>query len=267
MRLQVDGISFDYGSVPILEEVCVDIAGGEILSLVGPNGSGKTTLLRCVNRILKPKTGTVILGDRNIGAVGLKELALHLGYVPQSAPSSFPLTVFDTVLLGRKPHVTWKLSEHDKELAFNVLEMMNLGSYALRLFSELSGGEQQKVLIARAICQEPKVLLMDEPTSSLDLKHQLETLALVRHLVEERRISAVLAMHDLNHAARFSDRIAMLRKGVLYAAGEPGQVLTADNIREVYGVETEIIRNGHGPYIIPIAPVYSASSTIAPPAL
>jgi iron complex transport system ATP-binding protein len=262
MKLQIQGIQFDYGSVPILRDVTVGIDKGQILSLVGPNGSGKTTLLRCVNRILKPKTGTVIVGDLDIGKSGLKELALYLGYVPQSAPASFPLTVFDTVLLGRKPHVTWKLSERDKDIAFQVLEMMELDSYALRLFNELSGGEKQKVLIARAICQEPKVLLMDEPTSNLDLKHQLEALTLISNLVKERGLSAVLAMHDLNLASRFSNKIAMLKQGVIHSAGDPGSVLTCHNIREVYGVDTEIMTKGNTPYIIPMAPVNGAGRTL-----
>ncbi|MCF7635291.1 MAG: iron ABC transporter ATP-binding protein [Dehalococcoides mccartyi] len=261
MKLDIQGIRFNYGSVPILKDVSLGIGKGEILSLAGPNGSGKTTLLRCINRILKPHTGTVMVDDNDLSQVGLKELAHFLGYVPQSAPTSFPLTVFDTVLLGRKPHVHWKLSEKDKDLAFQVLERMDLECYALRLFNELSGGEKQKVLIARAICQEPQILVLDEPTSNLDLKHQLEVLSLISNLVKEQGLSAVMAVHDLNLASRYSSKIAMLKKGQIYAAGEPDEVLNTDSIREVYGVETEIGYSRGRPFIIPIAPISTRSES------
>jgi len=251
MKMQINGVKFNYGSVPVLRDVSLGIGGGELLSLVGPNGSGKTTLLRCINRILKPRKGAIMLEGKNLAELDLKALARCIGYVPQNAPSSFPLTVFDTVLLGRKPHVNWRLGERDKAIVFNTLRMMELEDLALRLFNELSGGEKQKVLIARAIAQEPRVLLLDEPTNNLDLKHQLEVLGLIAGLVNEKNLSAVMAMHDLNLAATFSSKIAMLDHGRVYAAGEPGDVLNAENIRTVYGVET-IVKNDSGrPYIIP----------------
>jgi iron complex transport system ATP-binding protein len=255
MKLQISGIQFDYGSKSVLEDISLELGKGEVLSLAGPNGSGKTTLLRCINRIINPKSGTIIVDGNDISQASLKELAHYLGYVPQSSPASFPLTVFDTVLLGRKPHVNWKLSDRDKELAFEVLRMMDLEELALRLFNELSGGEKQKVLVARAICQEPEVLILDEPTSNLDLRHQLEVLGLIFELVKDRGLSAVMAMHDLNLAARFSTKIAMIKNGRVYAAGEPGEVLKKDIIREVYGVETEVSNSSGLPYIIPVGPV------------
>ena len=234
-----------------------------MLSLVGPNGSGKTTLLKCINRILRPKRGTILVEGRDVSKVELKELARSLGYVPQSAPSSFPLTVFDAVLLGRKPHVNWKLDERDKEIAFGVLRLMELDGMALRLFIELSGGEKQKVLMARALSQEPQILLLDEPTSNLDLKHQLEVLELVINMVKEKGLSAVMAMHDLNLASTFSDRIVMLKDGKIYAAGEPKGVLNSDNIKEVYGIEATVNSNSGRPYIIPLTPRGKASKTKA----
>ncbi len=255
MKLDIRGICFSYGSVPILESVTVHVNSGEILTLAGPNGSGKTTLLRCVNRIIKPKSGIITLGGNDIGRAGLKELALYLGYVPQSAPTSFPLTVFDTVLLGRRPHVGWKLGERDKEVVFKVLKLMQLDRMAMRLFNELSGGEKQKVLIARAICQEPQVLILDEPTSNLDLRHQLEVLILISKLVKDTGISAIMAMHDLNLVSRFATTTALLKDGRLYAAGSPGRILTPNNIREVYGVEVDVVLNSGHPFVIPLAPI------------
>ncbi len=261
MRLEIKDIQFNYGSVPVLEDISLGIKGGEVLSLVGPNGSGKTTLLKCINRILKPKRGTILVEGKDVTRVGLKELARSLGYVPQSALSSFPLTVYDTVLLGRKPHVNWKLGERDKGIAFGVLRLMELDDMALRLVSELSGGEKQKVLMARALAQEPQVLLLDEPTSNLDLRHQLEVLHLIVDMVKERGLSAVMAMHDLNLALRFSSKIAMVKGGKIYAAGEPRAVLNSGNIREVYGVETTISSDSGRPYIIPLTSTGKTSRT------
>lgn len=255
MKLDIQGIRFDYGSSPILNNISLNVDSGEILSLAGPNGSGKTTLLRCINRILKPKCGSILVEDSDICQANLRELALTLGYVPQSAPASFPLSVFDTVLLGRKPHVNWRLGDHDKDLAFDVLKMMNLDHLALRLFNELSGGEKQKVLIARAICQEPKVMILDEPTSNLDLRHQLEVLSTISDLVKDRGIAAVMAMHDLNLASRFSHKIAMLKDGIIFSAGEPAEVLEPDTIRTVYGVEAVVHQDSGHPFIVPLSPV------------
>jgi iron complex transport system ATP-binding protein len=262
MKLKINGMSFSYGSRPALADVTMSVDGGEVVSLVGPNGSGKTTLIKCINRILKPKGGTVLVEEKDVGKIKLKGLARLLAYVPQSAAHSFPSTVFDTVLLGRRPYVNWGISPRDKEVVSQMLSLMELEEMALRQFNELSGGERQKVLIARALAQEPQVLLLDEPTSNLDLKHQLEVLGIVRSIVKEKGIAAVMAIHDLNLAARFSDKLIFLDKGRIYDAGEPAQVLTQENIRRVYGVEAIISKNSGHPHIIPLAPVAAKESQI-----
>ena len=159
--------------------------------------------------------------------------------------------------------MNWRLDERDKEIAFGVLRLMELDGMALRLFNELSGGEKQKVLMARALSQEPQVLLLDEPTSNLDLKHQLEVLEVVINMVKEKGLSAVMAMHDLNLASTFSDRIVMLKDGKIYAAGEPRGVLNSDNIKEVYGIEATVNSNSGRPYIIPLTPRRKAPKTKA----
>jgi len=240
MKLEIRGIQFSYSSVPVLKDVSLRVGEGEVLSLVGPNGSGKTTLLKCINRILRPKKGTILLNGNDLKNMDLKGLARSLGYVPQSSPNTFPLTVFEMVILGRKPYVHWKLTEKDKWVVFDILRLMELDDLGLRMFGELSGGERQKVLIARALAQEPEVLLLDEPTSNLDLRHQLEVLELITNIVREKRLSAVMAIHDLNLASRFSDSIVMLRKGRIHAAGRGKGVLTTENIREVYEVEVKV---------------------------
>ncbi len=253
MKLEISGVHFQYNSVAILEDVCLSVQKGEVLSLVGPNGSGKTTLLKCINRILKPKRGTVLLEGENVQGLHLRELAQSIGYVPQSSPASLALTVFDTVLLGRKPYVDWKTGERDKHVVFEILRLMKLEEIAFRMFNELSGGEKQKVLVARAFAQEPQVLLLDEPTSNLDLRHQFEVLELVIDMVAARGLSAVMAMHDLNLASRFSDKLAILKNGRVYAAGQGRDILTSQNIREVYGVEAVIYDEFDRPHIVPLS--------------
>ena len=255
MKLEIKGVSFGYGSMPALEDVTMSLGDGEIVSLVGPNGSGKTTLLKCINMILKFQKGTVLVEEKDISKLKLKELAKLLSYVPQSAGRSFPSTVFEIVLIGRKPYVDWSVSSRDKEIVSNILSLMGLKEMALRQSNELSGGEYQKVLIARALAQEPQVLLLDEPTSNLDLKHQLDVLNLITSIVKEKNIAAVMAMHDLNLASRFSDKMIFLNGGKIYDAGKPETVLTERNIRKVYGVEAIVNENAGYRHIIPIASV------------
>jgi len=252
MRLIIKNLEFSYNSLPFLKDITLEVNPGEILSILGPNGSGKTTIIKCINKILKPSGGVVFLDDRNISSISLKEMAMSLSYVPQSTHSSFTLTVFDMVLLGRKPYVSWKVSEDDKEIVFEMLKLVKLDGMAFRVFSELSGGEKQKVLIARALCQQPDILLLDEPTSNLDLKHQFEILKLIESLVRNRSLSAVMAVHDLNLALRFSDKIVILKEGRIYAAGDACSTLNKKNIKEVFGVETMISNYLGKPYIIPL---------------
>ena len=253
MKLRVNGIHFSYNGTNTLDDVSMEVNEGEVVSLVGPNGSGKSTFLKCINKILKPKKGTIWVEGRNLGDVGLSEMAQLLAYVPQSANHHFPSTVFDAVLLGRRPYVDWSVSPKDKELVSRILSAMGLESMSLRYFNELSGGERQKVLIARALAQEPEILLLDEPTSNLDLRHQLEILELITAMAKGKGISVVMAVHDLNLASRFSDKLIFLKEGQIYTAGEPSVVLTPENIKAVYDVEALINNDSERPHIIPVA--------------
>lgn len=250
--LELKSLKFSYNSLPFIRDISFRLKPGEILGLLGPNGSGKTTILKCLNRILKPREGEIFLDNRNINRLSLRETAAILGYVPQSTHSSFALNVFEMVLLGRKPYVNWKVSEKDRDIAFGMLRTMGLENMSFRIFNELSGGEKQKVLLARALCQEPRVLLLDEPTSNLDLKHQFEILKLVRTLVRERSISVIMAVHDLNLALWFSNRILLLKDGIIYASGRTKEVLNEKNIKEVFGIETIIEKNMEKDYIVPV---------------
>ncbi len=227
-----------------------------MLAIVGPNGSGKSTLIKCINGVLKPKQGTILLDEKDTASLSLMQIAKRIGYVSQSnAVNIFPITVFDAVLLGRRPHLSWRNSERDLEKVEEVLQLLKMENYALRDMHELSGGEQQKVLIARALAQEVDILLLDEPTSNLDVKHQLEVMEIIRTLAIQRGLSVIMAIHDLNLAAKYADQIAMLKDGGVYCVGEPAAVFTADNVRSVYGIDV-IVRNESGkPFVVPIKPI------------
>jgi len=185
-----------------------------------------------------------------------QQVARHVGYVPQHVPDNADsVPVYEVVLMGRKPHISWASTQTDDQKVWEALKALNIEHVANRNFFELSGGEQQRVLVARSIAQEAKVLLLDEPTSSLDIRHQLEVMELTRQLVAKQNLSAAIAIHDLNLAARFCDKIVMLRKGQIYATGDAKTVMAKENIGAVYGVEVEVNFDGKVPFIIPISAI------------
>jgi len=251
VNITIKSLTFGYNGSTILDGLNLVVEDSEVLGLVGPNGSGKTTLIKCIDKILKPK-GSILIDGRDIDTVSRTDLAKRLGYVPQSSSTPLATTVFDTVLMGRRPHISWRVSDSDLDKVADILGLLHLEYLAMRDFSQLSGGQKQKVLIARALAQEPEVLLLDEPTSSLDMKHQLEVMETISSLVKEKKISAVMALHDLNLASMFVDKLAILKGGKIYAAGEPIDLLNAKNIRDVYGVEAVVMNNLDRPYIVPL---------------
>jgi len=255
VKLKVKNVEFGYNSTLVLEGVSMDLDSSEIVGIVGPNGAGKSTLIRCIDRILLPGGGTILLDENDISNMTRMEIAKRMGYVPQTTTRVFPATVFDTVLMGRRPHLGWKSSEEDVDKVLEILELLGIMEFAMRDFNEISGGQQQKVLIARALAQEADILLLDEPTSNLDIRHQLEVMEIMTNIVHRKKISAVMAIHDLNLAARYTSRILMLNGGRIFAAGNPESVLTEENIRRAYGVEALVKSDGERPYIIPVRPV------------
>lgn len=258
MKLKVRNLEFSYSSTPVLEDVTMELTQSEMIGIVGPNGTGKSTLIRCIDRILEPRRGSILLDEEDIKHMGMMEIAKKLGYVPQSISSIFPTTVFDTVLMGRRPHIGWRSSNDDREKIVDILQLMEIEDIAMKDFNELSGGQQQKVLIARALAQEADMLLLDEPTSNLDIRHQIEVMEIIKDLIAKKDISAIMAVHDLNLASRYADRVIMMKGGRIFDAGNPSDVLTPENIKSVYGVEAEVINgNGGGLYIVPISSVKS----------
>jgi iron complex transport system ATP-binding protein len=253
MKLTINKLSFSYASTPILKDLELAVGLGEMLSIVGPNGSGKSTLLKCINRILKTKQNTILIDNQDTHNLNLKELSKLMGYVPQSSTSTFPFTVFDIVLMGRKPYIHWNIGERDNEIVAEMLDYLGISHLAMRHFNELSGGEQQKVIVARALAQQPRFLLLDEPTSSLDIKHQLEILCMLKSLAQSKERSVIVSMHDLNLASRFSDRMLMLKDGCIYAVGTPEAVLTEKNIEAVYGIKAAVSTSVIGkPQVTPL---------------
>lgn len=250
MILSVEELSFSYPSRLVIKDVNFSILKGDFLAVLGINGAGKSTLLKCLNRILKPQAGAVYV--KNVEAFNLsrRELAKKIGYVSQSN-ESIRSTVFDEVLLGRRPYIKWEVSNSDLEIAQESLEALELEEYALRFVDELSGGEVQKVMIARALAQKPEILLLDEPTSNLDLKNQLEVAKVIKKVAREQDMAAVVTMHDLNLAIRFADKFILLKDGEIFVAGGR-EVMTPENIESVYSVPVKINKIGNIPVVVPL---------------
>lgn len=245
MKLNIDGITFYFDNTKALDDVTFEVNEGEVIGVIGPNGSGKTTLLRCINLALKPKMGTVFIDGENILKLDRKDIAKNIGVVPQNSTIHFPFTVFDVVLMGRTPHLGRldRETSNDIKIAKNAMKITNTQHLSDRLIDEVSGGEKQRVIIARALTQEPKILLLDEPTLHLDINHQLEVLELVKKLARKNKLIVVLVSHDLNLANRYCDNLMLLNSGKIYSIGKPQEVLTQDNIKKVYNIDVEVNYN------------------------
>jgi iron complex transport system ATP-binding protein len=244
--LTVDNVSFRYDrNVPILRDVSFSVRAGEFLSLVGPNGSGKTTLLRLLDHILLPQGGRILLGDRPLQKFSRAELARRIAFVPQDGSPLFPFTVFEVVLMGRSPHTRGTLFEnaHDREIARSMMNLTDIEHMAHQPITNLSGGERQRAYIARALAQQPNILLLDEPNAHLDITHQVDVFRLIKRLNTESGLTVVSVSHDLNLAATYSDRIAMLLCGTLTALGTPEEVLTETRIKEVFRADVLVDRH------------------------
>ena len=251
MPVTADSVSFGYNSrALILDGISFEFQDGKFYAVLGPNGVGKSTFIRCINRILKPKEGSILIDGKDVSDIPLKELAKTVGYVPYSAGDSFPLTVVDTVLMGRHPHSKWNSLKDDLVIVYDTLKLLGIRKLAMRRFNELSAGQHQKVMLARGLVQQPKVLLLDEPTSNLDVRHQLDVTKILKRLSVDKSILIIIISHDINIAAKFSDEIIMMHDGSVYAVGKPKDVITEENLRVVYGVESEVIMDGDRPHII-----------------
>ena len=250
MQLIIDGVDFSYSSTPVLHDISVKIDGPKFVSILGPNGVGKSTLIHCINKILTPTKGSVFIDGVDVKETTIKELAKSIGYVPYSANDTFPLTVVDTVLMGRHPHSRWNSLDSDLDIVYDTLKLLGISHLAMRSFNELSAGQHQKVMLARGLVQEPKILLLDEPTSNLDVKHQLDVTEMLKNLSVEKNILVIMISHDINIAAKYADEMIMMHEGSIYAIGTPQEVITKENMECVYGVKTDIIDDDGRPHVI-----------------
>lgn len=241
--LQARDIALAYDGTPIIERLDLLIPPGMITALVGPNGCGKSTLLRGLARLLKPRAGTVCLDGASIATLPTKELARRLGILPQNPAAPEGLTVRELVAQGRFPHQGWfqQWSRDDEAAVERALRVTALGALADRPLDTLSGGQRQRAWIAMTLAQETEILLLDEPTTFLDLAHQLEVLQLLERLNREEGRTIVMVVHDLNHAVRYANHIVALSEGRIVIAGAPTEVLTPETVREVFAVEVDIV--------------------------
>ena len=248
--LETRDMRFNYTSErKILDGVGFECEPGDVVAVLGNNGAGKSTLIKCMDRVLTPETGRVLVDGQDLLELTRREHARICAYVPQSPPSGSQ-TVFEAVLLGRRPYISWDATSHDKLVTEQAMELLGMSDYAMRRVDELSGGERQKVAIARALAQEPRVLLLDEPTSSLDPKAQHETMQTVRDIAREKGICAIAVLHDLNLAIRYCERFLFLHDSRVFACGRR-EVMTAENIEEVYRMHVHIIEYMGIPVVVP----------------
>ncbi len=246
----IDGISFSYRSRKVLDGISFNVEKDDVVSILGPNGVGKTTLIKCISKVLTPASGSVFMEDVNLHKMSKKDIAKNIGYVAQKSETS-KTTVFDSVLLGRKPHFEWDVTEKDARLAGRVLHLLGLDALALKYVDEISGGEYQLVQIARVLVQQPRVILLDEPTSSLDLSNQHMIMHLIRNIVKKNHMAAIMIIHDLNLAIRHSDKFILMKQGMVYAVGDH-EVITPENIKAVYNIDAYVESVRGIPVVIPL---------------
>lgn len=238
--MQVKNLCYHYKGCPeVLKDVSFDIMPGKFLAILGNNGVGKSTLLKCFNHILKPDSGEVLLDGENLLTMPSREVAKRMAFVSQNIPST-QMTVHDVVMLGRRPYMKWGFTENDHAIVHDAMDRLELDAMRGRFLNQLSGGEKQKVMLARALAQQPKALLLDEPTSALDIQNQYHVLKLVRSICHKDQIIAIAVMHDLNLALRFCDSFLLMKDGQVYRHGDRS-VLDSEALRQVYGVNAKIV--------------------------
>ncbi len=253
--LEIKSLSVAYGARPVLHNLSLQLPPGSMLAVIGPNGAGKTTLIRALTGILPPQSGQILIDGRDLNHLSAAERARRIAVVPQARQLPPAFTAWETVLLGRTPHLNWlgQTSRRDEEIARQAMERTRTFELADRPVGELSGGEQQRLLLARALAQAAPFLLMDEPTAHLDLKYQFSLLEEVRQLAQKDKLAVLVVLHDLNLVARYADQVALLVEGRLRALGATADVLTSDVLSEAYQVPLDVLHagKGGGAYVIP----------------
>ena len=249
MKLSVKDLSFSYGGRKVLDRISFDVEDNSIVSILGPNGVGKTTLLRCLCNLHRPQEGSILVDGTDVLTLSGRELAKHIGYVPQST-KPVRTTVFDTALIGRRPYMEGGVTKRDMEITESVLDALGLTGLSMRYADEISGGEYQKVQIARAMVQEPEILILDEPTNNLDIANQHVTMHAILNAVSSRGMCTIMTMHDINLAVHYSDRFLFIKDGRVWAYGGP-EIITEELVHDVYGIDSDVITHKGMPFVIP----------------
>ncbi|NLU70977.1 ABC transporter ATP-binding protein [Streptomyces sp. HNM0574] len=268
-RLAARGLTLAYGDRPVVDGLDLDVPDGAVTVVVGPNACGKSTTLRALGRLLAPRSGSVLLDGEELSRVPTRRIAQSVGLLPQAPVAPEAITVADLVSRGRQPHQRWwrQWSEADERAVADAMERTDVAALADRPVDELSGGQRQRVWIAMALAQETELLLLDEPTTYLDIAHQVEVLDLVRQLNHERGRTVVMVLHDLNQAARYADHLVAMRDGRIAAQGPPAEVVTAGLMREVFGLDSVVVPDPvtGSPLVVPGTP-WSANGSGSGPA-
>lgn len=252
MRFEIKGLKFSYASSPILEDVSLSIDDSEVMGILGPNGSGKTTLLKCMNQVLKPLKGSITYDGKDLLSMERRDISKIMGYVPQNniSETAFP-TVYEVVMMGRRPYGSWMLNSHDNEIVWAAMEKMGVSGLSARRFDKLSSGQTQRVLMARAIAQGANILLLDEPTSNLDIRYQIDVMDTVKSLAKNDNNIVCAIVHDLDLAIKYCDKGVLLYQGKVIAAGDIVKVITPENVERVYGVDIIVDKsNFDRPHVI-----------------
>ncbi len=247
--IDVKNIRFSYGKNEVLKGISFQSMENTVISILGPNGTGKTTFLKCICGVHKPSSGEILVDGTDISKLGGRELAKKIAFVPQSAPTS-RISVFDSILIGRKPYIEWGATRKDLDKVTEIIDALGMSDIALKYTDEISGGEFQKAQIARAIVQEPSVLILDEPTNNLDISNQHRTMHMIMDIVRERGMCTIMTMHDINLAVHYSDKLMFIKDGRIIAYGGT-EIVTEELIKEVYGIESDIIYHKGIPLVVP----------------
>ncbi len=249
--IEIESLSFGYGRTEVLNDINLRFEGPGLYCIIGPNGVGKSTLVKCINGLLRPTSGSIRVNGRDTTDYSVRELSEEIAYVPASSSSAFPMSVIDSVLLGRESANRWRTDPEDVAISYRALRVMNLEGLSMRSCGELSAGQMQKVSLCRGLVRQSPIMILDEPTSNLDIRHQVFICDFLHELARESGELVVMISHDLNLAARFADEIVVMRHpGTVHSSGTPWEVISEEMISEVYSVGSEVIDHKGRPHVI-----------------